>query len=84
MVDVTTAASALTVLPTDFNLIQFVREGGSYCAVLELFAIGFLLRDRGRLLTTLKEKDVEIKSLAERIITISTELRNFLFTERRT
>lgn len=70
-------------LPTDFNLIQFVREGGSYCAVLELLAIGFLLRDRGRLLSTLKEKDAELRELSKVTFTVASELKTWLFSERR-
>ena len=69
--------------PDGFNLIQFVRDGGQYCAVLELFAIGFLLADRGRLLKTLREKDGEIRELSKIIITVSTELKTWLFSERR-
>lgn len=67
----------------DFNLISFVREGGSYCAVLELFAIGYLLRELARARSIADKKDAENKVLAERVITITTELKNFLFNERR-
>jgi hypothetical protein len=70
-------------VPTDFNLITFVREGGSYCAVLELLAIGFLLRDRGRLLATLKEKDAEIREISKTCFTVMSELKTFLFSERK-
>jgi hypothetical protein len=70
-------------LTTNFDIIQFVREGGGYCAVLELFAILFLLRDRVRLISTVDKKDIELKELSALIIAVATELKTFLFSERK-
>lgn len=64
-------------------LVAFVREGGGYCAVLELLAIGWLLREHARLTRDNKELDAKVFKLAEIVITISTELKTFLFNERK-
>lgn len=62
---------------------SFVKEGGAYCSPLLLAAISWLLRDRTRLLADLKSRDDKLEALSERVIAISTELRNFLFNERK-
>lgn len=71
--------------------LALVEKGGSYCAVLELGALIWLAKDRARILlemTSLQQqlhnKAAEVKDLAERVITIATELRMFLFNERKT
>jgi len=64
-------------------LVNYVREGGGYCAVLELLAIGWLLKEHARLTRENKELDARVFDLAKVIITISTELRMFLFNERK-
>ena len=75
--------------------LAFVKEGGAYCAVLELGALVWLAKDRGgiieRLLADkaaldaeLRSKSSEVKDLAERVITLTAELRMFLFNERKT
>lgn len=61
----------------------FVQKGGAICAVLELAALIWLNADRKRLLSSLEAKSSEVKDLAERVITIATELKVFLFTERK-
>lgn len=62
---------------------QFVREGGAYCAPLLLAAILWLLVDRARLLLELKERDTKLSALSEQAIVVMTELKTFLFTERK-
>jgi hypothetical protein len=66
-------------LPPDFNLIDFVMKGGSYCAVLELLAIGWLLRDRSRLLRQIEVLNTHIMDMAERVITVATKIEAYLF-----
>ena len=61
----------------------FVQKGGAICAVLELGALIWLNADRNRLLASLDLKSKEVKDLAERVITIATELKVFLFNERK-
>jgi len=57
----------------------FVKDGGAYCAPLLLAALLWLNSDRNRLLSSLKEKDRQVEDLAERVLTVATELRTFLF-----
>lgn len=64
-------------------LVNYVREGGGYCAVLELLAIGWLLKEHTRLTRENKSLDDRVFKLAEIVITISTELKTFLFNERK-
>lgn len=75
--------------------VTFVTEGGKYCAVLELGALVWIIRDRAILLTRALDENVElkkqldlksgeVKDLAERVVTIATELKVFLFNERKT
>lgn len=66
--------------------IAFVKEGGPYCAVLELAAILWLVGDRKRLLESLsskdgllKEKDDKLASLSERTLVFMAEIKTFLF-----
>lgn len=66
--------------------MAFVKEGGAYCAVLELAAIWWLLSDRSRLLGSLASKDVLLKdkddklaSLSERTLVFMAEIKTFLF-----
>ena len=51
--------------------------------MLELGALIWLNADRNRLLASLDLKSKEVKDLAERVITIATELKVFLFNERK-
>lgn len=63
--------------------LSIAQKGGAYVSPLLLLGLVMVLRDRQRLIDTLKTKDDQIMSLAERIITVSTELKLFLFTERK-
>ena len=75
--------------------LALVKEGGQYCAVLELGALIWLVADRQKIIERLVEenldlrkkleaKSTDVKDLAERVITIVAELRMFLFNERKT
>jgi hypothetical protein len=71
--------------------LALVKEGGGYCAVLELGALIWLNKDRLRVISENADlraqniaKHAEVKELAERVITIATELKMFLFNERKT
>lgn len=66
--------------PDWFDLVQ---KGGTYTAPLLLAAILWLNADRGRLLAELKSRDEKLESLAERWLVVVTELRTFLFNERK-
>lgn len=65
-------------------LLAYIDKAGSAAAVLELVAIVWLAKDRARILDRLEEKSAKVEALAERVIVIATELRMFLFNERRT
>lgn len=62
---------------------DIAQKGGAIAAVLELGALLWLNDDRKRLLLSLEAKSREVKDLAERVITITTELKVFLFNERK-
>lgn len=61
---------------------QVVKDGGAVAAILELGALVWLNVDRNRLIEESKAKDTQLVSLAERTITIMTELKTFLFNTR--
>jgi hypothetical protein len=62
---------------------SYVKEGGAYCAPLLLCAVYWMNTERVRLLKELKERDIKMEALAERVVTISTEMNTFLFHERK-
>jgi hypothetical protein len=66
-----------------FDWVGFVKEGGAYCSPLLLAGLIWLNVERTRLLDQLKERDAEVKSLAERVLTITAELKYFLFHQHR-
>lgn len=63
--------------------MQKVQEGGGIAAVLELAALIWMNIDRNRLIAELKERSDKLESLADRLIVVSTELKTFLFSERK-
>lgn len=65
------------------QVFEFVQQGGAYCAPLLLLGLVWLAHDRDRVIKDNARKDEALKELAERVITISTELKTFLFTERK-
>jgi hypothetical protein len=62
---------------------SYVKAGGAYCAPLLLGALYWMNTERVRLLKELKERDIKMEALAERVVTISTEMKTFLFHERK-
>lgn len=62
---------------------SLVKEGGAYVAPLLLGAILWLNQDRKRLIAENKLKDDRLVSLSEQSIAVSTELKMFLFNERK-
>jgi len=71
------------VPPTQIDWFAYVKEGGAWTAPLLLAAIGWLLKELKELKVENKSKDAKLEVLAERVIVLSTELRNFLFNERK-
>lgn len=63
--------------------LQKVQEGGGIAAVLELAALIWMNFERKRLIGEVKEKSDKVDALAERLIVVATELKTFLFSERR-
>lgn len=74
--------------------LALVKEGGGYCAVLELGALIWVVADRTKIIARLVEENAdlreklegksrEVKDMAERVITLVAELRMFLFNERK-
>jgi hypothetical protein len=76
--------------PPPFDWFDWVQKGGFYCSPLLLAAIFWLNGERIRLLKKLDDKDEDLKAaglkveaLAERSIAVFTEVKHFLFTERK-
>ena len=65
------------------QLLAFVQQGGAYCAPLLLLALGWLVREYRALQKDNKDKDQRLIDLSERLIAISTELKVFLYNERK-
>jgi hypothetical protein len=67
-----------------FDWVAYVKEGGAWCAPLLLMAIYWLNTERARLLEEVKIRDEKLEELSDKALTVMTELKTFLFTERRT
>ena len=63
--------------------ITWAKEAGVYISPLLMAALLWLKADRDRLLEDIKLKDERLADLAERLIVVSTELKVFLFNERK-
>lgn len=63
--------------------LAFMERAGTVAAVLEFGALLWLNADRNRLVADLKLKSAEVSDLAKQVITVATELRVFLFNERK-
>lgn len=63
--------------------MDIAQKGGAYVAPILLCALAWMHWDRNRLLKTLDAKDEQIMGLSERVITVATELKTYLFQERR-
>lgn len=64
--------------------ITWAKEAGAYISPLLMAAVFWLNADRARLIEENKLKDGRLQDLAERLIIVSTELKVFLFNERKT
>lgn len=60
-----------------------MKDGGAVAAVLELGALIWLNIDRTRLLESLRTKDERLQTLADQLLTVTAELKTYLFTERK-
>lgn len=65
------------------ELLEYVKNGGAYCAPLLLLALFWINSDRSRLVKDLEDKSVKLEALSERALTVMAELKTFLFNERR-
>jgi len=73
-----TAATAAGI-----DWFDFVRNGGNIASPLLLAALIWMNSERNRLLSELEKREEKLESLAERWLVVVTELRTFLFSERR-
>jgi hypothetical protein len=62
---------------------QLAKEGGAFVAPFLLGAIAWQEIERKRLLAENKEKDDRLVKLSEQFITVATEMKTFLFNERK-
>lgn len=69
--------------PTGFDWFDFVKTGGNYVSPLLLAALFWLNSERSRLLSELEKRNDKMEELAERWLILVTELRTFLFSERK-
>jgi len=63
--------------------IQWAKEAGAYVSPLLMAALIWMNVDRNRLIKENNEKDQRLEILAERVITVATQLQMFLFNERK-
>lgn len=63
--------------------IAWAKEAGAYVAPLLMGAVIWQEKERLRLVKSNEAKSTEVKELAEVVITIATELKVFLFNERK-
>jgi hypothetical protein len=63
--------------------ITWAKEAGVYISPLLMGAVFWLNADRARLIAELKQREARVEELAERLIIVSTELKTFLFNERK-
>lgn len=63
--------------------ITWAEKAGIYISPLLMGAVLWLNADRNRLITDLKVKEAQVSDLAERVVAIATELKTYLFNERK-
>jgi hypothetical protein len=63
--------------------ITWAKEAGVYIAPLLMGAVLWQETERRRLLAENRSLNTQVYDLAERVITISVELKTYLFNERR-
>lgn len=68
----------------DVDWITWAKEAGLYISPLLMGAVLWQERERQRLLTENKALDDRVVDLAERVLTITAELKMYLFNERKT
>lgn len=64
--------------------VAWAKEAGAYISPLLMGAVIWQEKERLRLVRLNEAKSTEVKELAEVVITIATELKVFLFNERKT
>lgn len=62
---------------------SLAEKGGAYISPLLMAAIFWLNNDRNRLIAENKLKDERLVRLSDRLLTVTAELKTFLFHERR-
>jgi hypothetical protein len=63
--------------------ITWAKEAGVYISPLLMAAVFWLNAERARLLNENKLKDDRLLDLSERLIIVATELKMYLFNERK-
>ena len=69
--------------PAGLDWFDLVKNGGNYISPLLLGALIWMNGERSRLLTELEKRDTKLADLAERWLVLVTELRTYLFNERK-
>ena len=64
--------------------ITWAKDAGIYIAPLLMGAVLWQERERLRLIADNKALNSQVYDLAERVLTISAELKTYLFNERKT
>jgi len=67
----------------NFDWFTTIKEGGAYVALLLFGALIWMNWERNRLLKKLDDREDKLEAMSERVLTLSTELKTFLFNERR-
>ncbi len=65
------------------QIFDFVRQGGAYCSPLLLLALFWLSREYRRVQVENEKKDKQLLDLSLKSIEVSTEIKVFLFQERK-
>ncbi len=65
--------------PPPFDWYDAVQKGGAIAALLELGALGWMDRERRRLLRENAAKDQKLEGLSERFIVLMTKIEMALF-----
>ena len=63
--------------------ITWAKEAGVYISPLLMGAVLWQEVERRRLLSEISALDIRVYELAERVLTISAELKMYLFNERK-
>ena len=72
----------MTVGPPPFDWFDAVQKGGAVAAVLLLGAVGWMDRERRRLLREIAARDLKLEALSERFIVLMTKIEMALFGGR--